>query len=33
MGEEARRLAVERHTWREHTRRIVARLEEIARAS
>lgn len=27
LGAEARRLAVDRHTWREHTRRIVAALQ------
>ncbi len=29
LGAEARRLAVERHTWRGHTRRIVERLSEL----
>ena len=29
LGAEARRQAEEKHTWREHTRRIVERLEEI----
>ncbi|HEV8348422.1 MAG TPA: glycosyltransferase family 4 protein [Vicinamibacterales bacterium] len=29
LGREARRLAVERHTWREHTARIITRLGEL----
>jgi glycosyltransferase involved in cell wall biosynthesis len=29
LGAEARRLAVERHAWRDHTRRIVDRLSEL----
>ena len=29
LGAAARQQAVERHTWREHTRRIVERLEEL----
>lgn len=28
LGAEARRLAVERHTWREHTRRIIVALQQ-----
>ncbi|HEX6215833.1 MAG TPA: glycosyltransferase, partial [Vicinamibacterales bacterium] len=33
LGAEARRLAVERHTWREHTRRIVDALRARAAAA
>ena len=29
LGAEARRFAIERHTWHEHVRRIVARLQEL----
>ncbi|MFQ5654682.1 MAG: glycosyltransferase, partial [Planctomycetota bacterium] len=31
LGREARELAVERHTWRTHTRRIIERLDGILR--
>ena len=30
LGEAARRVAVERHTWKEHTRRIVERLRAVS---
>ena len=33
LGAEARRVAVERHSWREHTRRIIAALQERVPAS
>jgi glycosyltransferase involved in cell wall biosynthesis len=33
LGAEARRFAVERHTWREHTRRIIVRLQELVPAA
>ena len=33
LGAEARRVAVARHSWREHTRRIIAALQERVPAS
>ena len=33
LGAQARRVAVERHSWREHTRRIIAALQERVPAS
>ena len=33
LGAEARRLVVERHTWRAHTERIIDRLRQSAAAA
>jgi glycosyltransferase involved in cell wall biosynthesis len=32
LGESARRVVVQRHTWKEHTRRIVDHLRGVCRA-